>query len=70
MFLMVIIRLANALKDSFDMPIERLDIQYEQKHAAYCGYLTLKENDRVIEFKIFTNGEIIRMSGEECDVNV
>lgn len=56
MFLMIIIRLANALKDSFDMPIERLDIQYEQKYDAYCGYLTLKENDRVIEFKIFTNG--------------
>ena len=64
MFLMVIIRLANALKDSFDMPIERLDIQYGEKASMYCGYLTLKENERVVEFKIFTNGEVKRLSGE------
>lgn len=70
MFLMIIVGLADALKDSLNMPIERLDIQYEKKYATYCGYLTLKENDRVIEYKIFTNGEIIRINSEECDVNV
>lgn len=64
MFLMIIIRLANALKDSFDMPIERLDIQFSDKTSMYCGYLTLKENERVMEFKILTNGEVQKLSGE------
>lgn len=64
MFLMIIIRLANTLKDSFDMSIERLDIQYNEKVSMYCGYLTLKENERVLEFKILTNGEVKRLSGE------
>lgn len=64
MFLMIIIRLSNALKDSFNMPIERLDIQYNEKASIYCGYLILKENDRVIEFKILTDGTVRRLSGE------
>lgn len=64
MFLMIIIRLANALKDSFDMPIERLDIQYNEKASMYCGYLILKEHDRVIEFKILTDGTVRRLRGE------
>ena len=70
MFLMIIIRLANALKDSFNMPIERLDILYNKTKFMYCGYLTLKENDRIIEFEIYSNGEVEKISGEECDVNV
>lgn len=64
MYLMIIIRLANALKDSLDMPIERLDIQYEAKASMYCGYLTLKEKDCVVEFEIYTNGTVRRLSGE------
>lgn len=64
MFLMTIIRLANALKDSLDMPIERIIIQYEEKASMYCGYLTLKEKDRVVEFQIFTNGAVKKLSGE------
>ena len=64
MFFMIIVRIANALKDSFDMSIERLDIQYNKKLFMYCGYLTLKENERIIEFKIFTNGEVERLTDE------
>lgn len=70
MFLMVILRLADALKDSFNMTIERLDIQYNAKISMYYGYLTLKEDGRVIEFEIYTNGTVKRLSGEEVDVDV
>lgn len=70
MFLMIIVRLADALKDSFDMPIKRLDIHYNEKSSMYCGYLTLKENDWIREFKIYTNGVVESLSCEECDVNV
>ena len=67
---MIIVRIADALKDSLNMPIERLDIKYEKQYSTYCGYLTLKEDDRVIEFKIFSNGEVMRLTGKGCDDDV
>lgn len=70
MFLMIIVRLADALKDSFNMPIKRLDIKYNEKSSVYCGYLTLQEDETIIEFEILTNGEVTRISSEECDINV
>lgn len=70
MFLMIIVRIADALKDSFHRPIERLDIQYNAKISMYYGYLTLKEDGCIMEFEIYTNGTVKRLSGEECDADV